>query len=215
MNKQNVSYAIIDLEMCRVPKFKKAETKIKSEIIQIGVTLMDSAYNVVGEFQSYVCPDFGVIDAYIYNLTGISNTMVEKAPKLSDVLSKLAAWLPSETVMVAWSDNDEKQLRRELEAKEINGSAKILEMDWLDCQKLFADKLDAKKSYRLSEALNIADIYYDDGAHDALVDARNTAMLFRKLQTEARLQLNSCYFGGTGSFSATFSLGALVGGLAC
>lgn len=215
MNKQKVSYAVIDLEMCHVPKTKKAETKIKSEIIQIGVTLMDDTYNVVDEFQSYVRPEFGAVDAYIYNLTGISNKMLEKAPILSEVLADLAAWLPSGAVMVAWSDHDEKQLRREIELKELGVATQFLEMNWIDCQKLFAEKLSAKKSYRLSEALNIADICYYDGAHDALVDARNTAMLFRKLKTEKRLQLNACYSRGTGAFSATFSLGALVGGLAC
>ena len=38
------------------------------------------------------------------------------------------------------------------------------------------------KKYKLSEALSIADISYDDGAHDALVDAKNTARLFAKTQ---------------------------------
>ena len=205
-------YAVVDFEMCSVPKYKKAECKLKCEIIQIGVILLDEAFNCIGEFQSYVCPEYGVIDDYIYKLTGISNKMVKNAPKLLDVLTDLKAWLPPDTLMVAWSKHDEKQLRHELEAKAFEGAAmELLEYTWLDCQEMFADKLETKKVYNLTEALRIANIYYCDGAHDALVDARNTALLFRKIKTENRLKLNTYYFSDLQPFSASFSLGALLG----
>ena len=46
-------------------------------------------------------------------------------------------------------------------------------------------------TYRLSEALIIADIDYDENIHDALVDAKNTALLFAKMQREPKLTLNA------------------------
>ena len=58
---------------------------------------------------------------------------------------------------------------------------------------MFGNKLNTNKKYKLSEALSIADICYDDGAHDALIDARNTARLFAKIQSEEELKL-SPYF---------------------
>ena len=58
---------------------------------------------------------------------------------------------------------------------------------------MFGRKLNTNKKYKLSEALSIADICYDDGAHDALVDARNTARLFAKIQSEEEFEL-SPYF---------------------
>lgn len=47
-----------------------------------------------------------------------------------------------------------------------------------------------KKCYKLSEALAIADIESDIGEHDALIDAKNTALLFKKIEREEVLRLN-------------------------
>ena len=64
---------------------------------------------------------------------------------------------------------------------------------WEDCQKTFGEKMNSPKTYRLSEALIIADIDYDENIHDGLVDAENTAMLFAKMKREPKLKLISCY----------------------
>ena len=53
--------------------------------------------------------------------------------------------------------------------------------------------MNAQKNYKLSEALIIADIDYDEHEHDALVDAKNTAQLFIKMQCEPELKLNKYY----------------------
>lgn len=53
--------------------------------------------------------------------------------------------------------------------------------------------MNAQKKYKLSEALIIADIDYDEGEHDALVDAKNTAQLFVKMEREPVLVLNPYY----------------------
>ena len=53
--------------------------------------------------------------------------------------------------------------------------------------------MNAQKNYKLSEALIIADIDYDEGEHDALVDAKNTAQLFIKMEREPVLVLNPYY----------------------
>ena len=53
--------------------------------------------------------------------------------------------------------------------------------------------MNSSKNYRLSEALIIADIDYDENIHDGLVDAENTAMLFAKMKREPKLKLISCY----------------------
>ena len=96
-------------------------------------------------------------------------------------------------MLVAWSDNDRAQIEREIRGKDINIPRLETYMDiecWIDCQALFADKLDTGKHYRLSEALLLAQIDYDEGAHDALIDARNTARLFEKVQREEVLTLS-------------------------
>ena len=39
----------------------------------------------------------------------------------------------------------------------------------------------------------LSDIDYDENIHDGLVDARNTTLLFRKMQTEEVFQFNKYY----------------------
>ena len=179
-------YAIVDLEMCNVPRSaRKEEYHSRSEIIQIGAVLLDEKYEICDRFVTFVHPQYGVIDNFIRNLTGITQKDTADAPLLEEALKSFAAWLPEDAVLVSWSESDEYQVRRELELKglEIDGLAPYLD-NWIDCQQTFADKMDTDRCYNLTEALSVAGIVYDDGAHDALVDAKNTALLFAKMSLE-------------------------------
>ena len=55
---------------------------------------------------------------------------------------------------------------------------------WIDCQKTFDDIMYSSRNYGLVNALNVSSINYDEHAHDALVDAKNTALLFAKIERE-------------------------------
>lgn len=189
------SYAIIDLEMCRVPKgFRKDTYKANRELIQIGAVLLDDSLEIADIFMTFVSPEFGVIDSYIENLTGITNADVANAPRLQQALEAFVKWLPEDAVLVSWSENDENQVRKELERKElvVEGLTPYLD-SWVDCQQTFGKKMNTTKKYKLSEALIMVDINYTDGEHDALIDARNTAVLFAKMKREKTLKLSSYY----------------------
>ena len=188
-------YAVVDLEMCNVPRIKRTEQfHYAKELIQIGAVLLDENYNKIDEFVSLVAPEFGVITPYIEKLTRISRKLACTAPSTAQALESFAEWLPEDTVFIAWSENDEKQIRHEIEGKNISiPKLNALIDNWIDCQKTFSEKMDSPKNYSLSEALNIADICYEDGAHDALVDAKNTAQLFIKMEREPVLVLNPYY----------------------
>ena len=41
--------------------------------------------------------------------------------------------------------------------------------------------------------MNLSDIDYDEAIHDGLVDAKNTALLFRKMRTEEVFRFNKYY----------------------
>lgn len=188
-------YAVIDLEMCEVGKEARTPRfPYKKEIIQIGAVLLDESFEITDRFATLVSPQFGAVNSFIQNLTGISRKDTESAPALNEALELFAAWLPENTVFVAWSENDECQLRRETDAKEIHIPAIEKALDGcVDCQRLFGERMKSPKVYKLSEALSIADIDYEEGAHDALVDAVNTAFLFSKLNTEDELSLSKYY----------------------
>ena len=188
------NYVIVDLEMCNVPQgARKGMFQAASELIQIGAVLVDENYHIMDSFMTYVAPQFGAIDSFIERLTGITRKHTEHAPSTKDALESFVNWLPDDACLVAWSDNDRNQIQREIRGKEINIPRLDMYMGeeyWIDCQALFADRLDSNKRFRLSEALIIADIDYDEGAHDALIDARNTARLFEKVQCEEVITLS-------------------------
>ncbi|MBQ7999725.1 MAG: exonuclease domain-containing protein [Ruminococcus sp.] len=190
------TYAVVDLEMCMVPKrIKRYICPYRNELIQIGAVLLDDNLEIIDSFVTFVAPRFGEIDKFIHELTGISQKDLEGAPDIQDALELFLAWLPEDAVLVSWSKSDEMQIRKEVEHKEIHIPELQKYLDsWIDCQDTFSELMDAPKVYRLSEALIIADIDLQDGAHDALVDARNTALLFAKMEREGdELQLSPYY----------------------
>lgn len=189
------NYVVIDLEMCGVSKGYKRETyNYDYETIQIGSVLIDDSWNVVDEFMTYVAPKFGTIDSRIERLTGIGRNDVQDASCFKDAITAFLEWLPDNAILVSWSDNDRKQIENETEAKGLHFNKLMAYLDeWVDCQKIFGDKMGAQKNYKLSEALIIADVDCETGEHDALVDAKNTAQLFIKMETEPEMILNKNY----------------------
>ncbi|MDO5382133.1 MAG: 3'-5' exonuclease [Eubacteriales bacterium] len=187
------NYAIIDLEMCQIPKFN-AKINLRTEIIQIGATLLNSEYEVVDLFDTFVKPEYGYVNDYIYELTGISNDDLKDAPYVTEAVNKFFEWLPQDTIMVSWSDSDKYQIRKELEIKgiAIDGIDNYLK-NWIDCQKIFSNKLKEKRSYSLCEALYMSGIKSEGGEHNGFDDAYNTASLFKKLQLEPDYKLIPIY----------------------
>lgn len=208
-------YAVIDEEFCKVSKgAKTSEYDLNNEIIQIGAVLLDDNFNVIDKFNELVRPEYGHINAFIQKLTGISQYAVSQSDTLRVVLEKLLNWIPENTVMVSWSMNDESQLRREAEAKGLSND-KLLSLcsSWIDSQRMFTEKIDASRVYRLEEALNMSGILYDGNLHDGYSDAYNTALLFAEMQDEEFKPCSSYVHDGEETEELSFSLGNLFTGL--
>ena len=188
-------YVVVDLEMCKVPYDKRNEQfHWGSETIQIGAVLLDEEYQIVDEFNTYVAPEFGRLDWKISDLTGIKQQNLKSAPVMRDALMRFVSWIPEGAQVVSWSDNDLKQIGHEAESKNIviDRLEGIFE-GWIDCQKIFSEKIKDNKNFSLFEALIATDIMQEGQEHDGLVDAKNTAKLFAKLMTEPELRLNKIY----------------------
>ena len=188
-------YVVVDLEMCKVcGKASREEFGYGTELIQIGAVLLDENYRIMSSFCSFVRPEYGHVDRYIQKLTGISEEDVKDADRASTILERFAEWVDKDAVMVSWSYVDRAQIKHEMSAKGIR-IAKLEAMfdSWIDCQKIFSDKMLTRKAYKLSEALIYGGIDYAEGAHDALVDANNTALLFAKMNTEEDFA-STCFF---------------------
>ena len=195
------NYVIVDLEMCNVPKANCVNgMRLKNEVIQIGAVLLDDDLEVCDHFMTYVKPEYGVIDDVIENLTGITNEQVCDAPYFESALCDFLDWLPEDTVLVSWSANDELQMRKECGAKKVFfPEMTSLLRSWIDCQRTFDDIMGTTLCYGLSDALNVSSLDYDRNIHDALVDAKNTALLFAKIEREKESFTLSPYISiGTG-----------------
>ena len=183
-------YAVVDLEMCSVPRSMQELFNCRNELIQIGAVLLDENLEITDTFQTYISPEFGRLTPFIENLTGITAADLEGAPKAAEALEAFGNWLPEDVTFVSWSDNDERQIRKEMEAKDIcNPRVNRGKECWVDCQIMFADKLETRKHYRLSEALVLANIDFDENIHNALIDAQNTALLFSRLTLDPDFEL--------------------------
>ena len=188
-------YVVYDLEMCRVPRGEKRDAfGSRQELIQIGAVLLDEEYEIIDSFVTFVKPRFGELDDFIVKLTGITQTDLVDAPSTEDALESFLNWMPEDTVMVSWSESDTYQLYHEIDGKGIDSPRleDLLEVA-IDCQYEFEEKLNSNRTYGLAEALSITGIDCDERVHDALSDARNTALLFKKIMTEPVLKMSKYY----------------------
>ena len=188
-------YVVYDLEMCRVPRGEKRDAfGSRQELIQIGTVLLSEEYEITDSFMTFANPRFGELDDFIKKLTGIKESDLVGAPSTEEALDSFLAWIPEDSIMVSWSDSDTYQLYNEIDGKGIDSPRleDLLE-EAIDCQYEFAERINSTRSYGLAEALSITGIDCDERVHDALSDARNTALLFKKMMTEPVLQMSKYY----------------------
>ena len=67
-----MNHIVIDLEMNKIVKQIRGDSKLSSELIEIGAVKMDDHFQVIDTYKSYVSPDYGKMDKKIIELTGIT-----------------------------------------------------------------------------------------------------------------------------------------------
>ena len=214
-----MNHLVIDLEMCKVPKhYRTPKYRYANEIIQIGAVLLDENFEIIGKINQYVHPEYGVIDHFISNLTGIQNYQVKNAPCLKEALIHLADWLGDREYKVyAWSDSDYSQLQHEIVSKNIVDE-KIEDFmnseRWVDYQAVFGSRFHFPRAVSLEEALIYCGVDVEGKLHDGLDDATNTAKLIKILELDKEFVLFH-YEAGVQEEPEplNFSLGDLFAGL--
>ena len=193
------NYIVVDLEMCKVPRHMKTEEfRIKHEIIQIGAVKLNEEYEEVSRFSTYVHPQFGSIDGFISNLTGISRNNVKEAPTIETAINEFLNWIGTEeSICVSWSMTDKYQFIKEMEGKGIENERMNLFFEtWVDCQQVFTEVVDTGRIWSLEEAIYASGINQEGNMHDGLMDSVNTASLYRKLMTEEDFKMVEAYENG-------------------
>lgn len=185
-------HIFIDFEMNHIAgQYQEERTFSKMEIVEIGAVMLNEQYQEIDSFQSYVRPEYNdKIEKQCTKVTGITTETVASAPVLWKVLEKFIKWCGCDDLMVyAWSDSDLRQLKRELNLKEIECQELHRLCDhWVDFQRTFCDLLGIEKRVALKHAINAIQSEFDGAEHDALWDARNTAKIFALSKNEAEFQ---------------------------
>ncbi len=211
------SYVVIDVEMCKVQKsYGWKDYHYANEIIQIGAVMMNENYEMIGEFSSYVHPQYGKIDHFIENLTGIREADIRNAPSLEDVLRSMLLWIGNrEVIFYSWSDTDYYQIHGEILEKGYGKDEmkRFLDIEnWIDYQKVLNERFSLNRRLSLSDALTMAELDPEGRAHDGLVDAYNTARMIAKAELHPEYKFTIEKLREKESTPLSVSLGSLLEG---
>ena len=175
----------VDFEMNPIQsKFKDARRICRNEIIEIVAVLLDESFVEISSFRQYVKPEFNEIQEKYSRLTGITNEHVKNVPKFEDAILEFLCWIEDkcygdEYTIYAWSDNDRRQLETEMLLKDVEVEVfSCLFMNWQDFQREYCDLLGLERIISLECALGTLGEKFVGRMHDALWDARNTAVIF-------------------------------------
>lgn len=179
-----MKHIVIDLEMNKIARSSEVRKICKSEIIEIGAVMLDENLQEIGNFRTYVKPEYNdKIAAEIRNLTGITDVMVANAPVFREAFRMFTNWClgtGDEVTIYAWSDSDYNQVVKEILLKEYELSDEehgLIDTEWTDFQNEFDAHIGFERRISLELALDMAGIDSFGRQHDALDDARNTADL--------------------------------------
>ena len=185
-----MKHVVVDLEMNPVSReYREVRRTLNDEVIEIGAVKLDENYRQVGEFQSYVKPEYGEVKQHITRLTGITKEMVADKETFRGVFQRFLDWIgPEETTIYSWSMSDIKQLRQECRWKLKDFDVKWLSSHWVDLQKQFDDRLGLHNSLALQHALGAMDRNFEGTQHTALADAANTSAILALMQDDEKFR---------------------------
>ena len=161
-------HVVLDVEMCKVLA-KKQEYPYKNEIIQIGAVMMNDAYEIIDQFSTYVRPQYGRVDHFIYALTGISERILKKAPYIEDALDQMLQWIGNkEPIFYSWSSTD--TIRFDMKfiinvRQSRNGRYCLTKSIGLIISKKLGKRLGSLRLMKLKEALDLTEITIEGRMH--------------------------------------------------
>ena len=186
-----MKHIVIDFEMNNVSQDSEARAICGMEIIEIGAVKLNEDLNEISSFRTYVKPEYNdIITKRINKLTGITMELVAEAPRFNEAFRMFTNWcldVDAEVRLYAWSDNDYNQFTNEMILKSVTPTIEeecLLKEPWSNFQDEFDRDLGFKKNLSLKTALYMAGIDSIGREHDALDDARNTALLLRVFQNK-------------------------------
>ncbi len=175
-------YLFLDLEM---NTWKNFSGDFNSEIIEIGVVLMDEQLRIIDTFSELVRPTFKKkLSPYCLRLTGISRDKLFNSLSLKEVLADLGHWTDGFrdiTRIYSWNESDYKQIIKECAFKGIETEfVMVLKNCYKDYQMIFGQEFDWP-TCGLCDAMKVFNIKQTGKTHRALNDAMDLARLYKKM----------------------------------
>ncbi len=176
-----MNYVIFDLESTCWDDTDSLSDSNSSEIIEIGAVKLDSDYNKVEEFQSFIKPIiYPLLSDFCKKLTSIRQEDVDSALLFPIVKEQFREFCNNgkDTQLVSWGYYDKGMLIREHIRR---GSS---DYDWVNNHMNL--KVEFSKQYKgrhcgMKKALRVLGISLEGTHHRGINDAKNTSKVFIKM----------------------------------
>lgn len=183
-----MNYVVFDLEFNQEYNPIKTNknttnTKCPFEIIQIGAVKLDRELKIIDTLNSLVKPNiYTSLNPFIQEMTGITIDQLSKAKPFIEVYKDLAEFVRGQdNVLCTWGMVDIKELFRNLEYYNLDTS--LIPREYINLQLYTSKYLNCPKgtSIGLKRAVELLEISFTDGFHNAYYDAYYTSEIFKKI----------------------------------
>jgi DNA polymerase III alpha subunit (gram-positive type) len=162
-----MNYIILDLE----------EDGHNGHIIEIGAVKLDSNFNKIDCFQSYVNYTKN-LNHIIKKLTGITESNLTNAKKLYKVIKEFKNWIGKDYILCCWGIDDLIVLDKSCDELEIN---KNWIFKYCNIQDNFSKMFNIDNRISLIDTMRFLNIKPEGRCHRAIYDAINTSKIFVKI----------------------------------
>ena len=173
-----MEYIVMDMEWNQALTFSemvKDPLFLTGEIIQIGAIKLNQTLEVVDSFNEQIAPQYYTeLHPKVAEITKLSNRDLQKGKGFHTVFNSFCDWCGDDFVFLVWGTEDLRILRKNMDLHSIDTS---FMPPCFNLQNIFvAQVTHDTKQYALANALAIVgEVPFD--SHDALNDARSTALL--------------------------------------
>ena len=181
---EEFSYIVLDLEWNQPMPGQETITqpfRFDSEIIEIGALKLNSRFEEVSEFKSFVRPVFyPSMNGHVVQLTKIRPQELEKAPDFPAAYAAFRDWCGEDCCLCTWGPDDLPVLMDNLLMHGLDAALP----DGYDLQRIFGHEIMRDdRQCSLERAMELLRLK-PDRAHDALNDARNTVRVCGSMDLE-------------------------------
>lgn len=177
-----MNYIILDLEWNQSAYGHSRENpRIPFEIIEIGAVKLDNNFTLIDEFSSIIKPRiYKRLQANIRSILNYDEETLMKGKPFELVFKEFIKWCDNDYVFCTWGPLDLWNLQMNMDYYHMKKF--INPVKFYNIQQIYADLIDINKSIvKLEAAVNYLNIPKNITFHNALNDAKYTALVLQNL----------------------------------